>query len=303
MELLKIKKLAEEKGIPYKEGMSLSSVSSYRIGGESKISLFPEKTEDLIYLISSFKQSDISFHIFGNASNVLFPDSGLENPVIFTTSMTEKDFCEDNVISAECGVSLGSLSLMAQNNCLSGLEFAYGIPGTVGGAVYMNAGAYGGCIGDVILSSTVYDVETGKITELDSGAHNYGYRKSVFINNNNYVILSSRFALNRGDKDGIKKIMNENMQKRRDKQPLEYPSCGSVFKRYPGYYTGKLIEDAGLKGKRIGGAMVSEKHAGFIINYDNATAHDVISLIDLIKEIIRKEHGIELETEVKIITE
>ncbi|HPU17571.1 MAG TPA: UDP-N-acetylmuramate dehydrogenase, partial [Bacillota bacterium] len=175
--------------------------------------------------------------------------------------------------------------------------FASGIPGSVGGAIAMNAGAYGSDVSCVLISSEAYNCETGEIEKLTLKDHEFGYRMSIYRKSPRRVVLSASFSLSRGDRESIDAYMEDLMKRRREKQPLEYPSAGSVFKRPPGYYTAKLIEEAGLKGARVGGAQVSEKHAGFIINTGDATAADVKALIDIITEKIRAEHGIELERE------
>ena len=201
---------------------------------------------------------------------------------------------------AGAGVSLARLCIFALDNSLSGLEFAYGIPGTVGGAVYMNAGAYGGEIKDVLKCVTHITLEL--ITEQKSvGELSLSYRHSFYSDNDGYFILNAQFELQKDDPKLIKERMDDFLSRRKSKQPIEYPSAGSTFKRPDGYFAGKLIEDCGLKGYRIGGAMVSEKHAGFVINYDNATTEDILNLITYIQKTVKEKTGITLETEVKIL--
>ena len=208
---------------------------------------------------------------------------------------------DETTIRCEAGASLKSLCMFALENSLSGLEFAYGIPGTLGGAVYMNAGAYGGEMIDVLVSTTHID-SNGEFGELTQENLKLVYRGSAYTDNN-YTIVSAVMKLKKADKKDIKESMDEKLQKRKDKQPLEYGSAGSTFKRPTGYFAGALIEQSGLKGYTVGGAQVSEKHAGFVINKDNATATDVINLIRDVQKIVYEKHGVKLETEVKIIGE
>ena len=205
---------------------------------------------------------------------------------------------EGEYLIAECGVPITLCAAAAQKASLEGMEFAYGIPGSCGGAVVMNAGAYGGSMSDVIESTLCYDCESGKLIEISADEHKFGYRESIYHSNPKLVMLEAKMKLKFGDSDAIYAKMNEYMQRRTQKQPLEYPSAGSVFKRYPGYYTAELIDNAGLKGMRIGGAEVSEKHAGFIINKGGATAEDVKQLIKLIQDRIKRMYDIEIEREV-----
>ena len=294
----------EQHDISYKRDLSLSEISSYKIGGKSDLTVYPGSKEELCLLLDCFKQNSIKFHIFGNCSNVIFPDEGLLNPVIITTNINNKSLNSDGVsLYAECGLSLTSFSVFASECSLSGLEFAYGIPGSVGGAVFMNAGAYGGCVSDIITEADAYNVETGEIVRFTKDEMNFGYRHSIFNERNNLIVLSAVFSLTPSDSESVKSLMKENMNKRLEKQPLNYPSCGSVFKRYPGYYTGKIIQDSGLAGYTVGGAQISTKHCGFIINTGNATAKDVLELIGFIKDKIKEKYGIELETEVKTVRE
>ena len=288
--------------LTYKVGISLAEYSSFKIGGRADLALFPKCESALIYCVDLLNKNAVPFYVIGNGSNVLFSDSGIRGAVIFTTDMNTFSV-DGNFIYAECGVGITKLSRVALDNSLSGLEFACGIPGSLGGAVYMNAGAYGGQMSDVVLESTYYDPRTKTVNTISSDAHKYGYRESIYITNPNYVILSAKMKLSFADKANIKALMEENLRARREKQPLEYPSAGSVFKRYPGYYTGKIIEEAGLKGYSVGGAQISSKHAGFIVNIGGATAADVKELIEHIKKTIYNIHRIELECEVRFIGE
>jgi UDP-N-acetylmuramate dehydrogenase len=208
---------------------------------------------------------------------------------------------DGNYIESESGVLLSKLANMALQNGLTGLEFASGIPGTVGGAVVMNAGAYGGEMKDVVIETKYID-EKGNINIITGEQHGFGYRTSIFQRTNK-IIVNSKFKLKYGDKNKIKEEMDDLNKRRRDKQPLEMPSAGSIFRRPEGYYAGKLIQDSGLAGYSIGGAQVSPKHCGFIVNTGNATAQDVLQLIKHIQETVKSKFGVELQTEVKVVGE
>jgi UDP-N-acetylmuramate dehydrogenase len=240
------------------------------------------------------KICDVPFLVLGNGSNLLISDKGVEGAVL--------KICDDSIstcgnkISCAAGVKLSRLALTAKENSLSGLEFAWGIPGTVGGAIFMNAGAYGGEIKQVISSCKTITLD-GDIKSYSNEEMGLGYRTSAFKSNNE-IILSAEFELITGDKTQISATMDDYMERRRTKQPLELPSAGSTFKRPEGYFAGALIEQCGLKGFRIGDAAVSEKHAGFTINLGKATANDVLSLIEHIKSTVLKETGVLLEPEV-----
>lgn len=282
--------------ITVKENEMLKEYSSFRIGGSCDLVIHPQNGKALVALVALLKECQVNYKVLGNASNVLFSDKGYRGAIIFTTAM--QDFTiEDITITASAGLSFTALAVKARNEGLSGLEFAYGIPGTVGGAVYMNAGAYGGSVSDHLVSSRYYDPTENKIVCLEGNEHNFGYRHSAYMENGG-IILDATFSLIKADKEIIGEKMKELMDSRRTKQPLEYPSAGSVFKRPEGYFAGKLIEDAGLKGYTIGGAQVSEKHAGFIINRGSATAEDVENLIAHIQKTVWENFGVKLETEI-----
>ncbi len=291
---------AEKDGrLTYRKELPLSSVSSFRIGGNASYVIYPTTSDELASLSALCRSISVPNTVIGNGSNLLFSDSGYEGAIIVTTQIKDIKI-SGNTVTAGCGVSLTHLASVVSESSLTGLEFAYGIPGSVGGAVYMNAGAYGGEIKDVCVSVTVYDSENDEIYDVKAEDCGFGYRESVFQNCDK-IILGARFVLSEGDRSEIVSKMEGLMQQRIDKQPLNYPSAGSTFKRYPGYFSGKLIEEAGLKGFTIGGAQVSDKHAGFIINVGNATASDVLSLIKYIQSVIKDNVGIELQPEVKYI--
>ena len=261
----------------------------------------PESINQITELVRICESGNIAYHIHGNGSNVIFSDSGYHGVVIsIGQSMSGLGLKEDGVvIHADAGVTLAKLAAFAAENSLAGLEFASGIPGTLGGAVTMNAGAYGGEMKDVLVSVTVCD-RNGTVKTLSNEELGLGYRTSI-IQKSAYIVLAADIKLNHGDKEAIKAAMKELNGKRREKQPLEYGSAGSTFKRPEGHYAGQLIEESGLKGYRSGDAMVSQKHAGFVVNVGNATAADVISVIRHVQEEVRSRYNVELETEVKMI--
>ena len=277
-------------------GEKLSSHTTFRIGGDASLFVSPADEDQLIGVISYLEKNGIRYFLLGKGSKVLFDDAGYDGAVVSTSKLDKISVC-GNEITAQCGASFTYLASVAAENSLSGLEFAYGIPGSVGGAVFMNAGAYGSETAAVLKSSRYLDISDCTVKTLPLEEHLFGYRDSVF-RHRRFIHLSSVFALQAGDKAQIRAYMNELMQRRRDKQPLEYPSAGSVFKRYPGRYTAQMIDEAGLRGLSVGGAQVSEKHAGFIVNKGNATSSDVIALVGKVREAIRDKYGIEIECEI-----
>lgn len=277
-------------------GEMLSSHTTFRIGGDASLFVSPADEDQLIGVISYLEKNGIRYFLLGKGSNVLFDDAGYDGAVVSTSKLDKISVC-GNEITAQCGASFTYLASVAAGNSLSGLEFAYGIPGSVGGAVFMNAGAYGSETAAVLKSSRYLDISDCTVKTLPLEEHLFGYRDSVF-RHRRFIHLSSVFALQAGDKAQIRAYTNELMQRRRDKQPLEYPSAGSVFKRYPGRYTAQMIDEAGLRGLSVGGAQVSEKHAGFIVNKGNATSSDVIALVGKVREAIRDKYGIEIECEI-----
>ncbi|MFA5341455.1 MAG: UDP-N-acetylmuramate dehydrogenase [Clostridia bacterium] len=278
----------------------MSRYTAYKTGGPADILAMPENLSSLKELLLILKQEKIPTYVFGNCTNLIIRDKGIRGAVILTTKLNDMNV-QNNIISASCGVSMAKLAAYAYDNGLSGAEAVSGIPGSVGGAVYMNAGSYGTSIEDILINSEYLD-EDMNICVLPKKDHEFGCRKS-FYTDKNIVILKASFCFTPKDKESIKKEMIEWAKKRKSSQPLEYPSCGSVFKRPAGYYAGKLIEDAGLKGYTLNGASVSEKHAGFIVNAGNATSKDILSIIDLIKTVVYNKYGVDLEPEVRIIGE
>ncbi len=285
-----------------KENFDLSSASSMRTGGRAKYAFFPESCEELCALAKELK-NEKNVLVVGNASNLLFPDDASHLCVIFTAKFSQMKKLSDTILFASCGAQMTSLSNFAAKESLSGLEFAFGIPGSVGGGVFMNAGAYGGEMAQVIKSVTVYDPDAGEIKELSHDECNFSYRNSVFMENKSLIVLGASFELQKGEKTEIEADCRKNMTARREKQPLEFPSCGSAFKRPQGHFAGKLIEDCGLKGFTVGGAQISEKHAGFVINIGGATSKDVRELMSIVSEKVREKFGVILCPEIEIIEE
>lgn len=279
-----------------KENELLSKHSTFKIGGPAKLFCIPSSASALIFLLETARRLSLRTFVLGNGSNVLFDDAGFDGVIISTSALNSVEF-DGNVLSAECGAMLSSCAIKARDHKLSGLEKLFGIPGTVGGAVFMNAGAYGGEISQVAVKTTYIDPETFEIKTVCGEEHEFGYRHSIFKKNNG-IILKTFMELVPSDIDAITSVMDECKAKRVEKQPLEYPSAGSTFKRYPGRYTGQMIDECGLKGRTVGGAQVSEKHAGFVINKGSATSADVLELIDIIKTTIKNAYGIEIQTEV-----
>ncbi len=277
------------------ENEPMGKHTTFRTGGTANFFVTPRTEEEIVCLMKELK--DIPHMFMGNGSNLLFLDSGYQGVVVQIGSKFSEIRVEGNNIIAQSGALLSKIANVALEHGLGGMEFASGIPGSLGGAVVMNAGAYGREMKDVVTSSTCVD-DSGTILEIDN--HEFSYRHS-FFSNKNLLVLNTVMSLQPKDRDAIKAEMIELNRRRKEKQPLEYPSAGSTFKRPDGYFAGKLIEDSGLKGYRIGGAMVSEKHAGFVINYDKATATDILNLMEHIKSEVYMSFGIELEPEVKIV--
>lgn len=279
------------------EPMSLHT--SFRTGGPAEVFIKAESTENIISAIDIAKKYNKQYIITGNGSNILVKDGGIDGIVINIGNEMSKIKCDGTKIYAQAGAMLSALATAAADEELTGLEFASGIPGTVGGAVFMNAGAYDGEIKDVIEYADVIDSE-GNTHRLIKDELELSYRHSV-IDDKNMIVVGAMFNLNKGIKKNITDKMADFAKRRRDKQPLNYPSAGSTFKRPEGYFAGKLIEDSGLKGKTVGGAQVSEKHAGFVVNIGNATSSDIIALMDGCIETVYNKFGVKLEPEVRIL--
>ena len=284
-----------ENKISLKQNVPMSEHTSFKIGGNADLFVSPQNADELSAVLACLKKERIPYFILGKGSNLLVSDKGIEGAVVHLQRL-DKITVKGDTVTAGAGASLAAVCVVAMQNGLSGLEFAYGIPGSVGGAMYMNAGAYGGEMSQVVLSAKGID-SNGKTVSLSLGEMQLGYRTSIF-KKNGMAVTEITFKLERGNSAEIQAEMEDFMARRRDKQPLQYPSAGSTFKRPEGHFAGALIEKNGLKGTRVGGAMVSEKHAGFLINYDNATANDVLTLMKKVQEKVLIADGVKLEPEI-----
>ncbi len=280
---------------------AMSQHTTFKIGGPADYFLMPDKGEDVGRVIKICKEKEIPYFILGNGSNLLVGDGGYRGAVIQIYRNMSSVTVEGNEITAQAGALLSAVAAAAKNASLTGFEFAGGIPGTIGGAVVMNAGAYGGEMKDVLTEVTVMNAE-GDIFTLPTEELELGYRTSI-IKTAGYIVLEAKIRLKEGDPEVIRETMKDLTIRRTTKQPLEYPSAGSTFKRPEGYFAGKLIMDSGLAGYQVGGAQVSEKHCGFVINAGDATARDVRILMDNVRDIVYKKYGVTLEPEVKFLGE
>lgn len=294
----KLEEIVGKDKIKYNEKMS--KYTTMRVGGPCDCIVFPDEISKIKEVIDFCKNENITFFVIGNGSNLLVKDEGIHGVVIKLGHRFGKIEIDGEYILAYAGATMPALSQLAKKNSLKGLEFACGIPGTIGGGVKMNAGAYGSQISDILYEVTYMD-EKEEIKTIKNKECSFGYRKSIFTINPNYVILSAKFKLERGNIDEIENKMKENSLARKTKQPLEYPNFGSVFKRPEGYFVGKLVDDAGLRGYKIGGAQVSTKHTGFIVNVDNATCKDVLDLIGYVQTTVYNKFNVKLTPEVIII--
>ena len=280
---------------------AMSQHTTFKIGGPADYFLMPDKGEDVGRVIKICKEKEIPYFILGNGSNLLVGDGGYRGAVIQIYRNMSSVTVEGNEITAQAGALLSAVAAAAKTASLTGFEFAGGIPGTIGGAVVMNAGAYGGEMKDVLTEVTVMNAE-GDIFTLPTEELELGYRTSI-IKTAGYIVLEAKIRLKEGDPEVIRETMKDLTIRRTTKQPLEYPSAGSTFKRPEGYFAGKLIMDSGLAGYQVGGAQVSEKHCGFVINAGDATARDVRTLMDNVRDIVYKKYGVTLEPEVKFLGE
>lgn len=299
-----IKQLAQKlagEGIPCRLDEPLKKHTTFRIGGPAACFCTPKKVRQVKAAVAMARQAAIPYYILGLGSNVLFPDEGYAGLVICLTELAGQSEASGYELVAAAGMPLSELCVVALGKRLSGLEFAYGIPGTVGGAVYMNAGAYDGEMRQVVQSVTCLDEDLNEVM-LTAEEAGFGYRTSVF-QARQMVILSAVFQLIPGEAEEIDAKMRQNMASRREKQPLELPSAGSTFKRPEGAYAGALIEQCGLRGYRVGGAAVSEKHCGFVVNVDEATCADVVALADHVSAAVREQTGFVLEREIRVVGE
>ena len=275
----------------------MSRHTTFRVGGPADFFVTPKAKEEVRDVIRICKEAGMPYYIMGNGSNLLVSDAGYRGVIVQIYKEMNEVKVEGDLVKAQAGALLSGIAAKALGAELSGFEFASGIPGTIGGACVMNAGAYGGEMKDVLEFVTVLTGE-GKIIELGRNELELGYRTSV-IAKKGYIVLGAVLKLERGDGEKIKTYMDELKEKRVTKQPLEYPSAGSTFKRPEGYFAGKLIEDAGLRGFQVGGAQVSEKHCGFVINRDHATAADIMELMRQVQIRVKENSGVDLEPEVK----
>ncbi len=311
-------------GIECKWNESLASHTSFHIGGPAALTVWPASRAQLIQVLTFWRElgGKCPLCVLGKGSNVLFPDGGYGGLVVITTRAKRVVFEEDDVpdreafrrehiycqVYAECGASLTGLAFACgdPDRGLSGLEFAYGIPGTVGGATVMNAGAYGSDMERILVSSEYYDLSNGRIVRLIDKEMELDYRHSVYLDHPEWVVLSSVMTLSYGNAYDIRRKMEFNMESRREKQPLEHPSAGSVFKRPVDNFAGRMVENVGLKGFSIGGAQVSDKHAGFIVNRldrGGASASDVIALVRLVRDAVEEVYHYRLECEIRLISD
>jgi UDP-N-acetylmuramate dehydrogenase len=282
------------------ENEPMSKHTTFRIGGAADIFVTPDSIEKIKSAIALANENSLPYYIVGNGSNLLVKDNGYRGVIIQLYNRFNAVEVDGEYINAQCGVLLSGISKTALNNSLTGLEFASGIPGTLGGAVCMNAGAYGGEMKRIVESVTV--LKDGEIKTLSNEECDFGYRHSRIMSEK-MIVLEVKLKLEKGNADDIKAKMDELSVQRISKQPLEYPSAGSTFKRPEGYFAGKLIDDSGLRGYSVGGAQVSEKHCGFVVNKGGATAKDVITLMKNVNDIVKERFGVGLEPEVRIIGE
>ncbi|PDY45414.1 UDP-N-acetylmuramate dehydrogenase [Bacillus pseudomycoides] len=283
-----------------KQDEMLKNHTHIKVGGKADVFVQPTTYTEIQQVVQYANKHNIPITFLGNGSNVIIKDGGIRGITLSLTHITDVTVNEQTIV-AQSGAAIIDISRIALKHSLTGLEFACGIPGSVGGALYMNAGAYGGEVAYVLTKAVVMTKE-GELITLSKDDFDFGYRKSTFANNH-YIILEATFELENGVYEEIKEKMDDLTYKRESKQPLEYPSCGSVFKRPPNNFAGKLIQDSELQGTRIGGVEVSTKHAGFMVNVDNGTAQDYIDLIHFVQKTVKEKFGVTLEREVRIIGE
>ena len=293
-----IEKLKQIQNLKVEENVMLKKYTTFKVGGPANIFVTPRTEQALINLTRIINETDQSYFVLGKGSNIIVGDKGY-NGIIIYTGQLDKIKVDNNTIVAQSGATLKDIAEIAQDYSLTGMEFASGIPGTLGGAVFMNAGAYGGEMNDIIQKVSAVD-QKGQKKVMPKKELNLSYRSSIF-QENEYIILDAFLKLTKGNKDDIRAKMDKLERKRKNKQPLEYPSAGSSFKRPKDHYTGPLIEKANMKGYQIGGAQVSEKHAGFIVNKGNATAQDIVKLIQKIQKEVYAISGVKLKPEPKFL--
>jgi len=289
-----------EKKIKYTRDCPMSTLTTFKIGGPCAAAVFPDNASELAYAAECAYELGVLPKIIGRGSNLLCSDDGYDGIVIVSDN-ADAIKINGELVECECGASLTAAANEAHEASLEGAEFMYGIPGTIGGGVFMNAGAYGGQMSDVVVRVECLNVKTKERFSLSGDELDFSYRHSAFTSRRDYIVLGAALKLRQGNKEEIGARMRDFITRRREKQPLEYPSAGSTFKRCEGRFTAQLIDEAGLKGMRVGNAAVSEKHAGFIINLGGASASDVLSLVDKIKAEIYKKYGLNIECEVEYL--
>ena len=282
------------------KNVSLSKYTTYRVGGVAKAFVYPKNVSSLITLLKILNMNNIKYKILGNGSNLLFSDDDFDGIIIKLDEFNDVSFLSNNRIRVGAGFSLMKLSLVAAKKGLAGLEFAAGIPGTIGGAIFMNAGAYKSDMGYVVQQVKVLTPDFRVIT-LENREMDFHYRTSYLQKNPKYICLEVVLKLAKGEREAIEEVIKERRKRRMESQPLEYPSAGSVFRNPEGYYAGQLIEELGYKGHRNGGAMVSSKHANFIINYDHATGREIRDLILEVHDKVLEKHGIDMKIEQEFV--
>lgn len=278
----------------------LKSHTTFKIGGNCIALIEPREISDIIEAVKICRKNNIKFFVIGNGSNLLVSDEGYNGVIIKLKSEFSKIEVEGDYLIVNSGAKLSEVYTVAYENSLTGFEFASGIPGTIGGAIYMNAGAYGGEMKDIVESVEVLDLDNFELRELKNEELEFSYRKSI-IQRRNYIVTTIKLKLQKGNKEKINAVYEDLRERRNSKQPLNFGSAGSTFKRPEGHFASKLIEDAGLKGYHINDAWVSEKHSGFIVNKGNASFKEVMELIEYVQKVVFEKFGVKLETEVRIL--
>ena len=294
-----LKTFLTENNIQFLENESLKKHTTFKVGGNADFIAMPQDKQQAVKLLKFVKENDIKHYILGRGSNVIFRDNGFKGVVIKTANMQQIKYTDETTVFAGVGVPMNVLCKSLQEHSLEGLEFCYGIPGNVGGGLYMNAGAYGGEISNAVCKVEYID-ENCEVKTINVKDCDFAYRHSVF-QSKDWFITGCTFKLKKGDKEKILEFMEDIMQRRIDKQPLDKPSAGSSFKRPVGYFAAALIDECGLKGLTVGGAQVSEKHAGFIVNIGGATCADIVALADKVRQIVLEQRGVVLEKEMIIV--
>lgn len=278
----------------------LKNHTTFKIGGNCIALIEPREISDIIEAVKICRENNIKFFVIGNGSNLLVPDEGYNGVIIKLKSEFSTIKVEGDYLIVNSGAKLSEVYTVAYENSLTGFEFASGIPGTIGGAIYMNAGAYGGEMKDIVESVKVLDLDNFELRELKNEELEFSYRKSI-IQRRNYIVTTIKLKLQKGNKEKINAVYEDLRERRNSKQPLNFGSAGSTFKRPEGHFASKLIEDAGLKGYHINDAWVSEKHSGFIVNKGNASFKEVMELIEYVQKVVFEKFGVKLETEVRIL--